>query len=669
MANNTDVERLNYYEGEFLGAVDFQAEQQYHREMRRRHNIGQHTWGIVSGLDLVQMPNGALSTTSQPTVDILLQPGMAVDGFGREIIVLSKTLLTQDLFAAYFDSNPAAPPKPMYVWISFSQRLLNPPTDTCSALNQPNAFGRVQETFALTVTPDPTGPADDLMVVDGKAMSAPVPPGSTPPPPTSQPGDIILPADDSVPCQEFASDDSSVHWFVCIGRVFWDPNHEVFVEQPPDWPSVGREYAGNVTAAILTPGSSLQIRDRFAPYPLPSATTDPFYGGVGVQLAGSLTLDRLLDAKQDLLVGGPYNPLNPASLSPLTVVASGNNQDLIQFRNSSDQETWLICQNPGGANPGLHIGEMPAGGVAPGTTRIFIQNTQTGTAPSLVNVGIGTPNPQSPLSIRAQGAGQELLSFEDPGGAPKWHVNQNQSSAAGLNFGESSGDFRLFLQVGGNVGIGTSAPQQNLSVNRALNIDQANANSSALQPGLTFGSSSLEGIASNRNPGLNQFGLDFFTVGQPRLSITSSGNVGIGTRSPSALLEVNGPARFDDTLRVSGNQNIFGAKAFTFALKNVGTTDAFKSWSANYTNQFEQVYLVFAVLQGFSIFNNENNLTFNGTGHVQGNDVIPQHAFVRVDTWNTNSAAGVCYCSESDPGNQGNNTILFTVVVLGKPKF
>jgi hypothetical protein len=43
MANSTDIERLNYYEGEFLGALDFQAEQEYHRDMRRRHNVGQHT--------------------------------------------------------------------------------------------------------------------------------------------------------------------------------------------------------------------------------------------------------------------------------------------------------------------------------------------------------------------------------------------------------------------------------------------------------------------------------------------------------------------------------------------------------------------------------------------------------------------------------------------------
>ena len=62
MAYNTDIERLNYYEGEFLGAVDFEAEQEYHRDMRRRHNLGQHTWGIVAGLDLAQPTNGSTNT-------------------------------------------------------------------------------------------------------------------------------------------------------------------------------------------------------------------------------------------------------------------------------------------------------------------------------------------------------------------------------------------------------------------------------------------------------------------------------------------------------------------------------------------------------------------------------------------------------------------------------
>jgi hypothetical protein len=680
MANITDVERLNYYEGEYLGAADFEAEQEYHRDMRRRHNVGQHTWGIVNGLDIAQVPNGGKTPGSNLTeVDVYIQPGMAVDGFGREIVSLGKTQLTQDLFAAYYDPNPAAPPKAMYVWISYAQTLLQPPADACAAMNQPNAFGRVQESFAFTVTPTSVGPADDLVVVDGTPMPAPIEPALLPSPPSAPPpGAIVLPYDNSIPYQEFSADDSSVHWYIPLGRVFWDPHNTVFVQQPDDWAAVGRRYVGSVASSIESPTSSLVIRDRFAPLPLPSDKTDPFFGGIGVEVAGSLKVDRLLDVVQQALIGGSFDPTNPAPFSPLTIVASGTNEELIQFRNPTGQEAWLVCENPDGNNPGIHIGEIPSGGNAPGITRLFIQSTLTGVAPSQVNVGIGTATPRNPLAIRAQGAWEELLSFEDASGNTNWHINQNpqgQGFQRGLNFCETkaNANFRLFLQEGGNVGVGTALPRQNLTVNGGLNIDQADANNGSLQsgpwPALTFGLTSGEGIASNRNPGANQWGLDFYTKFLPRMSITQGGNVGIGTRSPAADLDIAGDVLVEGNLKVSGGQNIFGVQTFPMALSNQTTSDAFRTWTVDYTNQFESVYLVLAVFQGFSVFENDGNTNFTNTGHVPGGDYIPQHAFVRVVGWNNNTANGVCYCSESNNAEQADNTILFTVVVFGKPKF
>src|SRR3954465_6879159 len=119
MANITDIERLNYYEGEYLGAVDFEAEQEYPRDTRRRHNVGQHTWGIVGGLSLAQIQNGA----GAGQVHVSLMPGMAVDAFGREIVVLSNAQITQDLFAPYYDANSAAVPKLMYLWIVYDEQM------------------------------------------------------------------------------------------------------------------------------------------------------------------------------------------------------------------------------------------------------------------------------------------------------------------------------------------------------------------------------------------------------------------------------------------------------------------------------------------------------------------------------------------------------------------
>lgn len=80
-------------------------------------------------------------------------------------------------------------------------------------------------------------------------------------------------------------------------------------------------------------------------------------------------------------------------------------------------------------------------------------------------------------------------------------------------------------------------------------IDPTSANAGALLPGLTFGSFSGEGIASKRTAGGNQYGLDFYTYGTNRLSITQTGNVGIGKTNPTVLLDVAGPIRATGTIR------------------------------------------------------------------------------------------------------------------------
>jgi hypothetical protein len=543
MAILTNIERLNYYEGEYLGAVDFDAEQEYHRDMRRRHNVGQHTWGIVAGLELAQVSNGG----PNGEVAVFLMPGMAVDGFGREILALSKIQLTQDPFAPYYDPNAAAKPRQMYLWIAYDQAMVQASQDTCATAGQSNAFGRVQESYRIAVTPDPTSPIDTQLTVDGTSMS-PGPP-ATPP----APGDIVLPADGSAPYQEFSGDDTTLNWFIPIGTVLWDPHNEVFVSQSDDAAAKGRLYAGSVTQTIYAPGGALTIVDRMAPFPLPTDPNDPNYPGVAVEIAGSLHVDRslqvdgLVNALINVLIGAKFDPTDKNPLSPLTIAAAGKDEELIQFRTSAGRETWHICENLGGANPGINFSEIVNGQPVDG--RLFIQSTISGSSvPSTQNIGVGTLTPRNPVGIRGQGNAEELLSFEDASGATRWHVNHNLKGSflgvpftRGLNFSETNvADFRLFLQAGGNVGIGTPLPQQNLSVNGSLNIDQGNGNAGVIDPGLTFGSTSGEGIASKRSGGGNQYGLDFYTDFALRMSITNGGRVGIGTSAPDTQVHLTG---------------------------------------------------------------------------------------------------------------------------------
>jgi hypothetical protein len=123
--------------------------------------------------------------------------------------------------------------------------------------------------------------------------------------------------------------------------------------------------------------------------------------------------------------------------------------------------------------------------------------------------------------------------------------------------------------VGGNLGVGTSGPQQNLSVQGGINLDQANANSGTIPTSganscLTFGSGSGEGVCSQRTTtGGNQFGLDFYTGFIKRMSIANNGNVtifGTGTTTIQQALafDVSAPTQGPYSFTVCSSSNGFG---------------------------------------------------------------------------------------------------------------
>jgi hypothetical protein len=72
-----------------------------------------------------------------------------------------------------------------------------------------------------------------------------------------------------------------------------------------------------------------------------------------------------------------------------------------------------------------------------------------------------------------------------------------------------------------------------------IEVDAAAANNGGNSPGLSFAGGG-EDIISNRAGTTNQYGIDFFTNYIPRMSITNTGVVGIGTQSPGATLDVEG---------------------------------------------------------------------------------------------------------------------------------
>jgi hypothetical protein len=117
-------------------------------------------------------------------------------------------------------------------------------------------------------------------------------------------------------------------------------------------------------------------------------------------------------------------------------------------------------------------------------------------------------------------------------------------------------------------------------------------------------------------------------------------------------------------INVAGSQNIFKVKTFTLAIKNAGVNKP-NDWTVDYSDQkFTEVYTVFACLQGYSVWPNDTN--FGNWGHVKSLDAITQHTFVRVTSSDTKTAKGTAYCSESNADSEVDNTVLFTVIVMGR---
>jgi hypothetical protein len=181
------------------------------------------------------------------------------------------------------------------------------------------------------------------------------------------------------------------------------------------------------------------------------------------------------------------------------------------------------------------------------------------------NVGIGTSSPASGYKISVNGVGNFYSGVSglgrvflgDPSdysgyiGLYRSTLGPSNSTTAGngLNFASIDGytfntgagvafgsqTERMRIDTSGNVGIGTSSPSANLDVyaNVQPNIRVRNSN------GITdlYALSNGDGFLTSQTAGKS---LLFGTLGAEKMRIDSSGNVGIGTSSPNAKLQVNG---------------------------------------------------------------------------------------------------------------------------------
>jgi hypothetical protein len=253
------------------------------------------------------------------------------------------------------------------------------------------------------------------------------------------------------------------------------------------------------------------------------------------QTTGAATFSSSVTASGFTANDATYGAVNFTGGTSNGVVGSfGNNLRLINFTSAG------ITTIQGNAD--VNIISVGASNITLGTS-----NTERMRITSGGNVGIGTTSPQADLHIYRTGSTPTITT-----GLKVNHECNADDFVVFFTGNESAATNRFVMLQGGNVGIGTSSPAYKLDVSSVSRFTGGFYLNES-----TAGTNSAIYLASDQTLELEAFGTNgaiaFSTSSSvsERMRITSSGNVGIGTTSPSALLDVNGTGRFTGNLLVS----------------------------------------------------------------------------------------------------------------------
>ena len=218
------------------------------------------------------------------------------------------------------------------------------------------------------------------------------------------------------------------------------------------------------------------------------------------------------------------------------------------------------------------------------------------------NIGIGTTSPSRKLDVRDSSNTQSTLLAYNQGASFTGTVyeaitDRTASSDFNLMNLKSSTNSKFLVRGDGNVGIGTASPDTLLHISK-------NSSNSQLTLERTGSSTGKFKIYTNTNS------LFIYDEGQTshRMMINSSGNVGIGTTSPSAKLHVNGVITANDSIQVQNDDSGFICRNAAGTV--IGTVGAESSSTPN--------------IGMFTVRDNGNNrivLNANGNSYFNGGNV------------------------------------------------
>lgn len=211
------------------------------------------------------------------------------------------------------------------------------------------------------------------------------------------------------------------------------------------------------------------------------------------------------------------------------------------------------------------------------------------------NVGIGTTAPailgSNALGIHIKATGVAGLRLDTLGGGGRAYELESISNG---NFGLydlSAGSYRLYVLGNGNVGIGTTSATRLLTLNAGAT------------PYLSFNEGGAEKMVIGTEaaaPYNRRFVIYDSTAAQYRLVIDNSGNVGIGTTTPNASLQINTPGSATRGFIIKGGASQT-ANLLEFQDTNGTVMSSFSPGGTNTLNIGQNGYMGQIVLSGATI--------------------------------------------------------------------